>query len=61
MHHGHPWTPWTHVTKITQGMAVARFAQFNGRGRLWRQRSDVAARGWMGPAWRPSRARAQGQ
>lgn len=31
-------------------MAVARFAQFNGRGRLWRQRSDVAARGWMGPA-----------
>ena len=41
-------------------MAVARFAQFNGRGQLWRRRSDVAARGWMGPAWRPSaRARAQ--
>lgn len=33
-------------------MAVARFGRFHGRARLWRQRSDVAARGWMGEVWK---------
>ena len=27
---------------------MARFGRFGGRARLWRQRSDVAARGWRG-------------
>lgn len=41
---------WWPVTQ--RGMAVARFGRFHGRARLWRQRSDVAARGWMGEVWK---------